>query len=77
MNIYQFVDTIEHTNEGVFTYHVAGDKNDFAGWIRDVLNDEVLYYQIVHEKERYWFVQKVHHRIKDLEEQAARSLGQQ
>jgi hypothetical protein len=69
-NIYQLVDTIEHTNEGVFRYHVNKERNDFADWILHVLEDEVLYHQVVHETDRYWLIQKVRHRIKELEESA-------
>lgn len=70
-NIYQLVDTIEHTNEDIFRYHVTKDRNDFADWILHVLEDEVLYHQVVNEMDRYWFIQKIHHRIKELEETGA------
>ena len=72
MNLYQLVDTIEHTSDDVFRYHVHATKNDFATWILDVLEDEVLYNLIKNEQERRWFVEKVRHRIKELEEQATR-----
>jgi len=30
---------LEHMNQDVFFYHVTKEKNDFANWIRDVLDD--------------------------------------
>ena len=69
LNIYNLVDVIEHTGEDVFRTHVIGARNDFAAWILDVLEDEVLFHLIKDERDKYWFVQKIRHRIKDLEEQ--------
>jgi|GEM_PF-6660700 len=66
-NIYQFVDTIEHTNDGVFLYHVQNGRNDFADWIKNVLEDEQFYALIKEERNKYWFVQKARWRIRQLE----------
>jgi len=76
LNLYQLVDTIEHTNDDIFRYHVREKKNDFAQWILDVLEDEVLYHQVVAERDKQWFIQKIRHRIHELEERPT-TLDQQ
>lgn len=77
MNLYQLVDTIEHTNDGVFAYHVSNGRNDFAAWIKDVIEDERLVRLVEHEGEKRWFVEKVRARIKELEDELTkRILGQ-
>ncbi len=70
LNLYQFVDTVEHTADDIFEYHCHGSRNDLAAWILDVLEDDVLFGLVRHETSKYWFCQKVRHRIKELEEQA-------
>ncbi len=74
MNLYQLVDGIEHTSDDIFEYHDHGEKNDFAAWILDVLGDEELFALVRREESKYWFVQKVRHRIKELEEQATQRI---
>ncbi len=66
-NIYQLADTIEHTNDGVFTFHANEDHNDFAAWVQDALEDASLARLLRHETDRYWFIQKVRGHIKFLE----------
>ena len=75
-NVYQFLDTIEHTDDDVFEYHVTG-KNDFAKWVKDVLEDDRLYALIEHERDKYWFVQKVKRHIARLEAEADEELQSQ
>ncbi len=75
LNLYQLVDTIEHTNDDVFQYHVGENRNDFAQWILDVLEDEVLYNSIKDERDKHWLVQKIRKRIKELEEQMNKETG--
>ena len=67
LNLYQLVDTIEHTDDGIFTYHVTS-RHDFATWIKDVIADEPLFHYIKEERDKRWFVAKVRFRIKELEE---------
>lgn len=75
LNLYQLVDTVEHTSDEVFDYHVSGAKNDFAVWVRDVLEDQQLYDLIWHERSKYWFVQKVRRHLKEREEQAEAAVS--
>ena len=66
MNVYQFADTIEHSGEDVFLYHTA-NNHDFAQWIKDVLGDEVFFYQINKECDKNVFLNKLRARIAEVE----------
>ncbi len=56
-NIYELMDNIRALNDYAFKYHVNQDKhkNDFADWIRHVLDDEELALRLqgLYDKERY------------------------
>lgn len=68
-NIYELADTIESMGDESFVYHVNDDhnKNDFAKWIREVLDDSELARRL--EKVRYkkMYVEIIRDRIKELE----------
>jgi hypothetical protein len=68
-NIYEMEKFLEFADEWTFRYHINLDnnKNDFADWIRDVLEDSDLANKLegVMEKEKYLKIVK--ERIKELE----------
>lgn len=66
-NIYQLMDIIQHTDEGVYAHHTTG-RNDFTRWIQDVLGDDIFVHQIVPEDSKELFLQKLASRIKEIEE---------
>jgi hypothetical protein len=66
-NVYEFVNTIENCDKGVFDYHVNHEKNDFYNWILNVLGDEVLAKRIKKELDPKKLAKKIRRRIKELE----------
>jgi len=68
-NIFELVNNISAMDDRAFRYHVNNDhtKNDFANWIRDVLEDNVLANQLqgILDKDRY--IDIINQRIKDLQ----------
>ncbi len=78
MNLYQLIDTIEHTNDGVFTYHCSDrSKNDFAAWILEVLEDEALFSLVRYESSKRWFVRKVREHLEETERRADMEIQSQ
>ncbi|MBU0757868.1 MAG: hypothetical protein KKF44_07380 [Nanoarchaeota archaeon] len=41
-NLKELVGSLETMNEGVFRHHVNDERNDFANWVRDILNEPDL-----------------------------------
>jgi hypothetical protein len=41
-NVKELAEVFEHLNHGVFTFHTANGRNDFANWIRGAFNDKEL-----------------------------------
>ena len=41
-NLSELANGLAHMTQEVFRYHVTSGKNDFAIWVRDVLNDKIL-----------------------------------
>lgn len=68
-NVYELVNAVRALNDDAFKYHVNDDnnKNDFAVWINDVLEDHILAKQLdrIRDKDKYLGV--IEKRIKLLE----------
>jgi hypothetical protein len=68
-NIYELVNAVRALNADAFKYHVNDDnnKNDFAKWIDEVLEDRILAKQLdrIRDKDKYLGV--IEKRIKLLE----------
>jgi len=45
-NLDELATTLREMPEEMFHYHVAGDKNDFGNWVRDVIGDVTLANQL-------------------------------
>jgi hypothetical protein len=41
-NMKELVSNLKEMDDGVFSYHVNNDKNDFANWIKDVFKNAKL-----------------------------------
>jgi hypothetical protein len=41
-NLEEFAAGMGEISDEVFAYHYSGQKNDFAGWIQEVVGDSVL-----------------------------------
>ncbi len=41
-NLHELLIELKYMSEGTFFHHVSHEKNDFANWIRDVLDDSYL-----------------------------------
>ena len=52
-----------------FNHHVSELRNDFANWVRDVVDDSTLALKLSLQKSRKDMEKAVRERIKELEEQ--------
>jgi len=41
-NLEEFAEGMGQISDEVFAYHASGQKNDFAGWVQEVIGDSVL-----------------------------------
>lgn len=41
-NLAEFSEGLKQISDKVFSYHVVGQKNDFARWVHEVIGDSVL-----------------------------------
>lgn len=68
-NIYELVKAVKALNDDAFKHHVNDDnnKNDFAKWINDVLEDRILAKQLDKIRNKDKYVGVIEKRIKLLE----------
>lgn len=62
-SVKDMLDWIRSSNEDSFTYHVNADKNDFVGWVKTILKDNVLAKKIATVKTREEMIEEVEKRI--------------
>ncbi|MDO8490798.1 MAG: hypothetical protein Q7T04_02140 [Dehalococcoidia bacterium] len=62
-NLRELRDALANMSAEVFAFHVNGEKNDFANWVRDVVNDETLARQIERSRNRARTAQIVAERV--------------
>ncbi|MFH1212134.1 MAG: DUF5752 family protein [Candidatus Woesearchaeota archaeon] len=69
-SIYELVYNIENMDEYTFRYHVNADnnKNDFADWIRFVLEDKELAMALEGIIEKQKYIEIIRKRIKEAED---------
>lgn len=69
-NIYELANSIEAMDDHDFTYHVNLDnqKNDFAVWIKNVLNDEELARRLKSVMDKKTYIEIIRDRIKQFEQ---------
>ena len=58
-NLVQLRDSLKKMNDGIFSYHVNNERNDFKNWIREVIGDKKLAAQISRLKSSKAMYQKV------------------
>ncbi len=51
-NVFELIDALDNINDGVFSSHVNGSKNDFSNWLRDVFGDDELAEKITCTKDK-------------------------
>jgi hypothetical protein len=68
-NIYELKNTIQGLNKFAFKYHVNDDnqKNDFAEWVADVLDDAWLAHKLENVMDKEKYIKVIEKRIKELE----------
>ena len=67
-NTLELADYLEGCSEYDFRYHVNQDhfKNDFAIWVREVVQDEALAHELDGEMNKSYYVHKIRMRLKQL-----------
>lgn len=63
-NLHDLHHALEEMSDESFCYHVTKEKNDFAKWVREVLQDSQLAKQISRIKTRKACLKKVEARLK-------------
>jgi len=69
-SIYQLADTLSSISAKSFNHHVSSLRNDFANWVRDVIQDSELAPVLAALKTRTHMEKAVRERIKELEAQS-------
>lgn len=62
-NLYELLDYLSKCSHEHFVYHVNDRKNDFATWVRDVIQDNELANSLSVERNKQHYVKKVKQRI--------------
>ena len=67
-NLFELKNWLDGCSEYDFRYHVNSDhhKNDFAIWIREVVQDEALAYDLDGELDKERYDEKIRKRISSL-----------
>jgi len=68
-SLYQLADSLASMPAKSFNHHVTPTRNDFANWVRDVIQDSVLAQRISSQKSKALMEKTVRERIHELEEQ--------
>ena len=66
-------EALDIMSEQTFEHHVSGSKNDFAAWVRDVLEDVRLADELMKCKSRQSILKKIDERIEELEYKLSQS----
>jgi hypothetical protein len=56
----ELAEMLETIGEDIFQYHVGGDRNDFANWIRDVFNEHELADSIKDVRNKFEMMAKIY-----------------
>ena len=68
-NLSELVQGIQQMNDEEFKHHVNDEKNDFARWIKDVVEDHELAKKVDYEKDQKAIIEIVTERINRLEKE--------
>ncbi len=66
-NIYQLADALSSLSEKSFRHHISQGRNDFATWVKDVLEDGKLASSLSSSKSKSSMARAVKKRIDELE----------
>ena len=63
-NIYELADALEIMSDESYGHHVNANKNDFAGWVNEVIKDQGLSLALEHARDRTAAMNIVRKKIK-------------
>jgi len=66
-SLYELAEALSLMKPASFNHHVSPGRNDFANWVRDVIDDSVLASMLMLSKSKGQMEKEVRERIKDLE----------
>lgn len=66
-NLYELAEALSLMKTASFNHHVSAGRNDFANWVRDVIDDSVLASGLMLSKGKSQMEKEVRERIKELE----------
>ena len=73
-NLAQFAEGVAAINDEIFSYHVSGQKNDFAKWVREVVGDSELAQALEAARTREEAARVLRYRVEDLKNAAEQAL---
>jgi hypothetical protein len=69
-NLKELASALEEMTEEIYLRHANGGKSDFGNWVRDVIGDVTLAYQLKKAKSRVTAARRVKDRLEWLKERA-------
>ena len=66
-NLYELAEALLAMSQKSFSHHVNSSKNDFANWVRDVVDDAILALRLSAQRDKREMEKIVKARIKELE----------
>jgi hypothetical protein len=67
-NMRELKEALEQMDDAVYVYHVNSEKNDFSTWVKDVLSDEKLAWDLSKSMDRLEAARRVAARVTLLDE---------
>jgi hypothetical protein len=69
-NLKELASALKEMTEEIYLRHANGEKNDFSNWVRDVIGDVTLAYQLKKAKTRVTAARRVKDRLEWLKAKA-------
>jgi len=69
-NLKGLASALKEMKKDIYSYHANAEKNDFSNWVRDVIGDVALAYQLRKAKTRETAARCVLERLEWLQERA-------
>lgn len=63
-NLKDLAESLRNMSDDTFTHHVNAEKNDFANWVTEILQDSRLASELKRAKSRITSLKKVEARLK-------------
>lgn len=64
-NLKDLAESLKNMSDETFGFHVNGEKNDFAAWVREILLDKKMASELTRAKSRTTSLKKVEARLKN------------